>query len=87
MKVNWKVHPSNLGHLYSAGCFRCHDNQHVSADGKILSKDCNLCHNVLEQREGGRMMVETPDSVFTHPVDLGDMEEMNCIDCHSGASM
>lgn len=87
MKVSWKVHPSNLGHMYSAGCFRCHDNQHVAKDGKVLSKDCNLCHNVLAQQEAGRMMVETPDSVFTHPVDLGDMQDMNCIDCHSGASM
>ena len=25
MKVNWKTHPNNIGHLYSPGCFRCHD--------------------------------------------------------------
>jgi len=87
MRVNWKVHPNNLGHLYSAGCFRCHDNQHKSKEGKVLSKDCNLCHNVLRQQEAGRMMIETPDSVFVHPVDLGDMQEMICTDCHSGSTM
>ena len=52
MKVNWKTHPNNIGHLYFQGCFRCHDGNHVSKDGKVISKDCNSCHTVLEQVEG-----------------------------------
>jgi hypothetical protein len=29
------------------GCFRCHDGSHTSKDGKTLSNDCSLCHNLL----------------------------------------
>jgi len=47
MKLNWQTHPNNLGHYYSPGCFRCHDGQHVSADGRVVSKDCNQCHTML----------------------------------------
>src|SRR3954465_6932610 len=35
MKLNWQTHPNNLGHYYYPGCFRCHDGQHVSADGRV----------------------------------------------------
>ena len=48
MKVSWKNFPDNTGHMYSLGCFRCHDGKHVSDDGKVLSKDCNLCHLLLK---------------------------------------
>ena len=41
------------GHLYFNGCFRCHDGQHVSPEGKVVSKDCDLCHTVMGQA-GGR---------------------------------
>jgi hypothetical protein len=44
MKVSWKTYPSNLGHRNSAGCFRCHDNQHVSPEGRVLVSDCTVCH-------------------------------------------
>jgi hypothetical protein len=45
MKLNWKTYPSNIGHRYWAGCFRCHDGKHESADGKVLEKTCDgLCH-------------------------------------------
>ena len=53
MKLNWQTHPNNIGHYYFNGCFRCHDGQHVSADGKVISKECDTCHTVLGQEEGG----------------------------------
>ena len=28
MKVNWSVHPNNLGHNDFPGCFRCYDGSH-----------------------------------------------------------
>jgi nitrate/TMAO reductase-like tetraheme cytochrome c subunit len=87
MKVDWRTHPDNRGHFYFSGCFRCHDNQHVTKDGKVLSKACDLCHTVIEQKEGTTLMVQTPDTGFTHPVDLGDMTEMVCNECHTGAGM
>ena len=47
MKVDWRPHPINVGHLYFSGCFRCHDGEHVSSTGKVVNTDCNICHSVL----------------------------------------
>ncbi len=84
MKLNWQTHPNNLGHFYSAGCFRCHDGQHVSQDGKVISKDCDTCHTVAEQQEGGVATAPVQKINFQHPVDLGDLTQVSCNDCHSG---
>lgn len=84
MKVDWRTHKENIGHFYSSGCFRCHDGQHVSPDGKVIRKDCDICHTVLGQQEGGKAMAEMKDAAFLHPVDLGDMTLVNCMDCHTG---
>jgi len=84
MKLNWQTHPNNLGHFYFNGCFRCHDGQHVSSEGKIIPKDCNICHTLMSQEEGGVSMAAVPKLTFQHPVDLGDMTQVNCSDCHTG---
>ncbi len=47
MRVTWGVHPNNLGHNDSPGCFRCHDGSHTSADGQTITNDCSACHNLL----------------------------------------
>jgi hypothetical protein len=47
MKVTWGTYLSNLGHTDSAGCFRCHDGNHSSADGRTISNDCATCHDLL----------------------------------------
>ena len=74
MKVNWKTHPNNIGHLYFQGCFRCHDGNHVSKDGKVISKDCNSCHTVIDQQEGGtQIAANCRRRPFKHPVDMGDL--------------
>jgi len=86
MKVNWMTHPNNLGHFYFIGCFRCHDGQHVSTDGKVLSKDCNLCHTVLSQEEGSTSLTSVPVAAFKHPVDIGDLSQVTCSDCHTGGT-
>ncbi|KAF0219651.1 MAG: hypothetical protein FD174_1906 [Geobacteraceae bacterium] len=83
MKVSWNTYPNNIGHFYSPGCFRCHDNKHKTADGKVISKDCNLCHTVISQKQEnippGRQVKD-----FVHPVDIGDeLMKTNCSDCHS----
>jgi hypothetical protein len=79
MRVDWRTHPSNVGHLTSLGCFRCHDDQHVSADGNRISKDCNICHTVMADGK--------TDATFEHPIDLGDLRGVNCADCHTGGGM
>ena len=83
MKVNWQTHPNNIGHFYFNGCFRCHDGQHVSADGRVITKDCQTCHSVLSQQEGGVSMAAVQKVSFQHPIDLGDLTQVNCSDCHS----
>ena len=83
MKLNWQTHPNNIGHLYSTGCFRCHDGQHVSTEGKVIPKDCSTCHTVLAQQEGTTRIVSTPGE-FKHPVDIGDLRQVSCTDCHTG---
>jgi nitrate/TMAO reductase-like tetraheme cytochrome c subunit len=86
MKVDWQTHPNNLGHFYFNGCFRCHDGQHVSPEGKVISKDCNICHTLMGQEEGGVSMAAVPKLSFQHPVDLGDLTQVNCSDCHNGGT-
>ena len=85
MKLNWQTHPNNIGHFYFNGCFRCHDGQHVSADGKVVTKDCQTCHTVLNQQEGGVSTTPVQNVVFQHPIDLGDLTQVNCSDCHANA--
>jgi hypothetical protein len=84
MKLDWKTHPNNIGHFYFNGCFRCHDGQHVSPEGKVVSKECDTCHTVLGQEEGGVSTALAQKLSFQHPVDLGDMTQINCSDCHTG---
>lgn len=79
MKVDWRTHPDNLGHMRTPGCFRCHDDLHVSKDGKKISKQCDVCHTVLT--EG------STTAAFEHPIDLGDLRGVNCSDCHTGGGM
>ena len=85
MKVSWKKFPNNIGHMFSPGCFRCHDGNHVSDDGKALLKDCNVCHTILaEQYDRDPPKVSLNGIEFEHPVDIGNSwKEMNCSDCHS----
>ncbi|HKG22701.1 MAG TPA: hypothetical protein VKC34_12450, partial [Blastocatellia bacterium] len=86
MKTDWRAHPDNIGHFYSQGCFRCHDGQHVSSTGKVIRKDCNLCHTVLDQSEGGAQAV-APGGAFQHPVSLGNINRFKCSECHSGKGL
>lgn len=51
MKVTWGTYPDNLGHMDSPGCFRCHDGNHTSADGRTIPNDCNTCHNLVAMEE------------------------------------
>ncbi len=51
MKVTWGTYPNNLGHEDFLGCFRCHDGNHKSKDGKEISSDCASCHTILAMDE------------------------------------
>jgi nitrate/TMAO reductase-like tetraheme cytochrome c subunit len=51
MRIGWGTYPSLRGHEEAPGCFRCHDEEHRTAEGVTISQDCNLCHAVLAQEE------------------------------------
>ncbi len=85
MKVVWSAYPTHMGHFYFPGCFRCHDGKHKSAAGKVISKDCDLCHRVISQiqenvpKDRGLQLRD-----FGHPVDIGnELYDTNCNDCHA----
>ena len=46
MKVAWGTYASQLGHMASPGCFRCHDEDHKTKDGLAIPQDCELCHAI-----------------------------------------
>jgi hypothetical protein len=48
MKVTWGTHANNLGHTDSTGCFRCHDDNHKTKDGRAIRQDCDLCHEIQQ---------------------------------------
>jgi hypothetical protein len=81
MKTDWQTHPNNIGHLYFAGCFRCHDGEHVSDSGKVITNNCNVCHTMIYDSAGPpEKNVRT--GPFQHPVDLGALEDHKCEFCH-----
>jgi len=87
MKVKWSAYPSNLGHMEFNGCFRCHDGNHKSAEGKVISKDCNLCHTIYAQGNPASLAMSPLDAplTFAHPVEIGDAwKESVCTTCHTG---
>jgi hypothetical protein len=45
-KINWGTYPSNLGHINSPGCFRCHDGSHLNEDQQAIRLECNVCHSI-----------------------------------------
>lgn len=51
MRITWGTHPNNLGHEDFLGCFRCHDGNHASADGRMITNDCNACHTILAMED------------------------------------
>lgn len=51
MNIGWGTYPNHLGHETAPGCFRCHDDQHATADGRTIAQDCEACHGLLAIEE------------------------------------
>ncbi|MBI9033321.1 MAG: NapC/NirT family cytochrome c [Bacteroidales bacterium] len=86
MGVKWKAYPNHLGHIESNGCFRCHDQKHVSNQGEVISRNCTLCHNISAQGAPDSLEVALSfESLeFTHPINIkGKWKELLCSECHA----
>jgi hypothetical protein len=81
MKTDWSSHFNNIGHFNAQGCFRCHDGQHFSPEGKVIRNDCNICHTTLDQTFNGQT-IRSENGEFKHPVNLGDKNTWQCAACH-----
>ena len=87
MKVKWSAYPNNIGHLEFDGCFRCHNDTHQNEAGSVISKDCNLCHEIIQQGPVASLQnaVTGQSLTFIHPEDIGDAwRESLCTECHTG---
>ncbi len=85
MRASSNKYLNHIGHLESDGCFRCHSDRHKSDQGKVIPKDCNLCHTIIAQGPAGNIRYGTVDSTmeFMHPVDIGTKwKEYFCTECH-----
>ena len=85
MKVNWQTHPDNIGHKNSNGCFRCHDGNHKSSEGKAIASDnCNECHVILAQGSGDQLKQLNANGFDFFHID-SNYSDFNCNGCHTGA--
>ena len=46
MKLTWDTYADNSGHTDFPGCFRCHDGQHLNAQGDAIALSCGTCHSI-----------------------------------------
>ncbi|MCJ7625086.1 MAG: hypothetical protein MUO76_16420, partial [Anaerolineaceae bacterium] len=44
--MDWDSHEDNIGHRFSAGCFRCHGGKHLNSDDEAIRLECNICHSI-----------------------------------------
>jgi len=87
MKVRWTAYPNQIGHMEFNGCFRCHNDRHESEDGRVITKDCNLCHFINAQGSPGNINIAkvNEELEFIHPEDIDEeWKEELCTDCHEG---
>lgn len=85
VKVDWRTHPDFVGHKNWNGCFRCHDGNHVTSDGKLSIKasDCKSCHLILAQGSDIALdKISAAGENFIH-ID-SEYSDFTCADCHNG---
>jgi len=85
MNASSSSYLNHIGHLESDGCFRCHSDRHTSEGGKVISKDCDLCHTIIAQGTTDNLKTVSYQETleFVHPIDIEDAwREYNCTECH-----
>lgn len=85
MDVSWRTYPNNIGHKNFPGCFRCHEGKHVSDDGRVISRECQSCHQFLQEIKGTDGATGVAIGEFVHPMPLeGAHAKLRCDQCHTG---
>jgi hypothetical protein len=59
LKVTWGTYRNDIGHEASPGCFRCHDEQHATSEGKAITMDCAACHEAIAVEEASPEVLKT----------------------------
>lgn len=90
--LDWTTHPDNLGHKEWAGCFRCHDGKHFTADRKqAVRLECNVCHTIPSISQGAQanavITLEQSTEPASHKTTTWLLEhrtkfDATCQDCH-----
>jgi hypothetical protein len=87
MKVNWDSYPNHIGHREFPGCFRCHDDRHRSPTGKVIRKDCDLCHTLAARSRDGTGLDSVPASgASVHPWKHEKHSRIDCWQCHTSTA-
>jgi hypothetical protein len=61
MNIKWGTYRNHLGHpemSTTVGCFRCHDEEHATAEGETITGDCGTCHSVLAEQEANPQVLQ-----------------------------
>jgi hypothetical protein len=85
MRVDATRYLNHIGHLESDGCFRCHSDRHKTEKGETISRDCDLCHYIVNQGPTGNVTASSTDKSleFVHPVEIkGAWKTAFCSECH-----
>ena len=59
MNIQWGTYTNHLGHNDDVGCFRCHDEDHETENGEVISMDCDTCHTILAEDEADPEILRT----------------------------
>ena len=86
MNVSWEAYPDHIGHMITPGCFRCHNGDHETEEGRVISRDCDSCHTIIAQGSGTEIhSINTGGLPFQHPEDIDEeWKETRCDECHTG---
>lgn len=68
MRITWGTYRSNLSHFDAdgefdeGGCFRCHNDELESAEGRTIEQGCEVCHTLVAVEEEDWQGVEGIDA-------------------------
>jgi hypothetical protein len=53
MNIQWNTYVDHIAHTEDfdpgIGCIRCHNDEHETATGEVISMDCDTCHTIIAE--------------------------------------